>query len=132
MPATTLVPAAQYLRVSTETQEYSVECQSGAIAKYAENHGFTIVRTCSDPAISGVLFWRRKGLQELTQDVVQRRAYYKAILVYDVSRWGRFQDTNESALYEFLCRSAGVRVHCVLLTSRPLVRKQSASAQDGS
>jgi hypothetical protein len=27
-----------------------------------------------------------------------------------VSRWGRFQDTDESAHYEFLCRSAGVPV----------------------
>ena len=38
-------------------------------------------------------------------------ASYKAILVYDVSRWGRFQDTDESAHYEFLCKSAGVPVH---------------------
>lgn len=36
---------------------------------------------------------------------------YRAILVYDVSRWGRFQDTDESAHYEFLCKSAGVPVH---------------------
>ena len=38
-------------------------------------------------------------------------ASYRAILVYDVSRWGRFQDTDEPAHYEFLCRSAGVPVH---------------------
>jgi hypothetical protein len=31
--------------------------------------------------------------------------------VYDVSRWGRFQDTDESAHYEFLCKSAGIPVH---------------------
>ena len=36
---------------------------------------------------------------------------YQAILVYDVSRWGRFQDIDESAHYEFLCKSAGVPVH---------------------
>ena len=36
---------------------------------------------------------------------------YKAILVYDVSRWGRFQDTDESAHYEYLCKSSGVPVH---------------------
>jgi len=36
---------------------------------------------------------------------------YRVILVYDVSRWGRFQDTDESAHYEFLCKSAGVPVH---------------------
>jgi DNA invertase Pin-like site-specific DNA recombinase len=38
-------------------------------------------------------------------------AIYKGILVYDVSRWGRFQDADESAHYEFLCKSAGIPVH---------------------
>ena len=36
---------------------------------------------------------------------------YAAILVYDVSRWGRFQDTDESAYYEYLCKRAGIDVH---------------------
>jgi len=31
--------------------------------------------------------------------------------VYDVSRWGRFQDADESAYYEYVCRRAGVSVH---------------------
>ena len=38
-------------------------------------------------------------------------AEYKAILVYDVSRWGRFQDADEAAHYEFLCKAAGIKVH---------------------
>jgi DNA invertase Pin-like site-specific DNA recombinase len=106
-----LIPAAQYLRMSTERQEYSIENQCQVVAKYAEHHGFSVVQTYSDPAISGVLLRRRKGLQKLIQDVVQGQASYRAILVYDVSRWGRFQDSDESAHYEFLCKSAGVRVH---------------------
>jgi hypothetical protein len=33
--------------------------------------------------------------------------------VYDVSRWGRFQDVDESAFYEHLCRRAGVSlIYC--------------------
>jgi DNA invertase Pin-like site-specific DNA recombinase len=43
--------------------------------------------------------------------VVRGNTQYRAILVYDVSRWGRFQDTDESAHYEFLCKSAGVPIH---------------------
>src|SRR5207253_1672658 len=35
---------------------------------------------------------------------------YDHLLVYDVSRWGRFQDIDESAHYEFICKQAGVRV----------------------
>jgi hypothetical protein len=31
--------------------------------------------------------------------------------VYDVSRWGRFQDPDESGYLEFLCKRAGVVVH---------------------
>src|SRR5260370_15793963 len=34
-----------------------------------------------------------------------------SILVYDVSRWGRLQDADESAYYEYICRQAGVAVH---------------------
>ncbi|HYM79097.1 MAG TPA: recombinase family protein [Candidatus Dormibacteraeota bacterium] len=109
--STTETPAAQYLRMSTALQEYSLENQSRAIAEYAKQHGFSVVQTYSDPAFSGVLFRRRKGLQKLIHDVVQGQAIYKAILVYDVSRWGRFSDSDESAYYEFLCKSAGVRVH---------------------
>jgi DNA invertase Pin-like site-specific DNA recombinase len=44
-------------------------------------------------------------------DVVNGSKEFKAILVYDVSRWGRFQDTDEAAHYEFLCRKSGIPVH---------------------
>jgi DNA invertase Pin-like site-specific DNA recombinase len=106
----TAVPAAQYLRMSTEHQQYSLENQSTAIQKYAESHGFVVVRTYSDAAKSGLVLKHRAGLRQLLQDVVGTPAY-RAILVYDVSRWGRFQDTDEPAHYEFLCKSAGVPVH---------------------
>src|SRR5579863_4623262 len=105
------IPAAQYLRMSTERQQYSLENQALAIGKYAELHGFEIVQTYSDAAKSGVVLKYRTGLRQLLQDVVSAVPLYRAILVYDVSRWGRFQDTDESAHYEFLCKSAGVPVH---------------------
>jgi DNA invertase Pin-like site-specific DNA recombinase len=97
--------------MSTEHQQYSLDNQSLAIGKYAELHGFEIVQTYSDAAKSGVVLKYRTGLRQLLQDVVSAVPLYRAILVYDVSRWGRFQDTDESAHYEFLCKSAGVPVH---------------------
>src|SRR5579864_14691 len=109
--ATSLIRAAQYLRMSTEHQQYSPENQSTAIRSYAEGHGFTVVRTYSDPAKSGLSLKNRRGLRDLLQDVAGGNTDYKAILVYDVSRWGRFQDTDEAAHYEFLCKSAGVPIH---------------------
>src|SRR6201999_1439212 len=53
----------------------------------------------------------RTGLKQLLRDVITGAAAYEAILVYDVSRWGRFQDVDESAHYEFLCRQSGRPVH---------------------
>lgn len=111
MSTVPLIPAAQYIRASTDRQEYSAQNQMTVIAGYAARNGFTVVQTYDDPASSGVLLRRRKGLQSLIRDVVQAQASYRAVLVYDVSRWGRFQDADESAYYEFLCKSAGVRVN---------------------
>jgi resolvase-like protein len=98
----TNVQAAQYLRVSTERQEYSLDFQSARIANYAEENGFEVCQTYCDEAKSGLEIRRRTGLSQLLQDVVGGKQSYKAVLVYDVSRWGRFQDPDEAAHYEFL------------------------------
>jgi DNA invertase Pin-like site-specific DNA recombinase len=96
--------------MSTEHQQYSLENQSSAIARYAEEHGFVVVCTYADAARSGLVLKRRTGLQQLLQDVVASKGGYRAVLVYDISRWGRFQDMDESAHYEFMCRQAGIQV----------------------
>ena len=108
---TDALPVAEYLRMSTEHQQYSLDNQQTTIAAYAERRGFVIVRTYTDDAKSGVDLKRRNGLRQLLQDVMSRDASYRAILVYDVSRWGRFQDADEGAHYEFVCKHAGVPVH---------------------
>ena len=77
MTADQLVPAAQYLRMSTEHQQYSLENQSSAIRMYADSHGFQIVQTYSDAAKSGVALKRRTGLRQLLQDVVAGTAPYQ-------------------------------------------------------
>jgi DNA invertase Pin-like site-specific DNA recombinase len=79
-----LVPAAQYLRMSTECQQYALENQSTAIQKYAESNGFAIVHSYCDAAKSGLVLKRRTGLRQLLQDAVAGSAPYRAILVYDV------------------------------------------------
>src|SRR5713226_9353341 len=105
------IPAAQYLRMSTEHQQYSLQNQSAAIRAYGEREGFAVTHTYSDAGKSGVVIARRNGLRQLLNDVVSGAAKYKVILVYDVSRWGRFQDADEAAHYEFLCRAARIQVH---------------------
>lgn len=105
------LPAAQYLRMSTEHQRYSLENQRAAIAEYAESRGFAVVRTYADAGKSGLTLEEREGLKQLLTDVVAGQNSFSAILVLDVSRWGRFQDTDQAAHYEFICRNAGVNVH---------------------
>jgi len=97
--------------MSREHQQYSIANQEGVIAEYAEQHNFRIVKTYSDPGRSGLSLRNRPALKALLQDVVGGKPEFLAILVYDVSRWGRFQDTDEAAHYEFLCRSSGVPIH---------------------
>lgn len=102
--------AAQYVRMSTDTQHLSIGLQTAANAAYASRRGYQIVSTYADPGLSGLTIDRRPGLQRLLADVVGGDADFEVILVFDVSRWGRFQDPDEAAHYEFICRSAGFTI----------------------
>ena len=68
------------------------------------------MRTYVDEGRSGVRINRRPGLTELIEDVQSGKANFNHVLVYDVSRWGRFQDVDESAHYEFVCKQRGIKV----------------------
>jgi hypothetical protein len=102
--------AAQYLRMSTDLQKYSIQNQADAIVEYATRRGLNIVREYADEGRSGLRIGGREALQRLISDVQSGGADFKYILVYDVSRWGRFQDADESAYYEFICKEAGIQV----------------------
>lgn len=102
--------AAEYVRMSTEHQKYSTENQADAIGKYAAIRGLHIVRTYADAGKSGLSLDGRDALKQLIDDVQSGTADFSTILVYDVSRWGRFQDADESAYYEYICKRAGISV----------------------
>lgn len=94
--------------MSTERQQYSIPNQMAAIALYAAEHRLTIVETYVDEAISGLRLNNRPGLIRLLNDVQSGASDFTNVLVLDVGRWGRFQDTDESAYYEFICKQAGI------------------------
>jgi len=102
--------AAAYVRMSTEHQKYSPENQMAAINEYAEKHNYDIVEVYTDGGRSGLNISGRPSLQRMLNDVQSRTKPYQAILVLDVTRWGRFQDADESAYYEFICKKSGVKV----------------------
>lgn len=102
--------AAQYVRMSTDHQQFSTDNQKRVIADFAAAQDITIVATYEDAGKSGVTIKGRLGLLHLLQDAQALSRPFSVVLVYDVSRWGRFQDVDESAHYEYLCRQAGVQV----------------------
>src|SRR5271163_2034282 len=103
--------AAVYVRMSTEHQQYSTSNQMDVIREYAKRRELGIVKEYSDEGKSGLNIRGRDSLAQMIRDVQEGKAHFSSILVYDVSRWGRFQDADESAYYEYICRRAGVSVH---------------------
>ncbi len=102
--------AAEYVRMSTDHQKYSTENQADAIRQYASQRGIEIVRTYADAGKSGLKIEGRNALKQLIDDVQAGVTEFTMVLVYDVSRWGRFQDADESAYYEYICKRAGIAV----------------------
>ena len=69
------------------------------------------MKTFVDYGKSGLTLAGRVALRDLLGEVESGAADFEIILVYDVSRWGRFQDADESAYYEYVCKRARVAVH---------------------
>lgn len=83
--------------------------QEQQIALFCAREGFEIVRTYSDLGRTGLTARGRKGLARLLADVCETPPF-RTLLIADPSRWGRYQDPDEAAHYEFLCRAGGVDV----------------------
>ena len=109
--AATLLPVAAYVRMSTEHQQYSTENQLDRIKEYAARRGMEITRIFADEGKSGLSVKGRDSLRRMIAEVESGQAQFKGILAYDVSRWGRFQDADESGYYEYICKRAGIGVH---------------------
>ena len=102
--------AALYVRTATKHPQYSTDNQSDKIRDCASKRGLEIVRTYSDVGKSGLSIFGRTGFQKLLSDVDSGQADFNLILVYDNSRWGRFQDPDEGAYYEYVGERAGIQV----------------------
>ena len=103
--------AVAYVRMSTGLQQYSPDNQMAVIERYAAENDMEIVATHSDEARSGLRYENRPGMQKMLADAQSEESGFDTILVYDVTRWGRFQDQDEGASLEHACRKANVQVH---------------------
>lgn len=102
---------ALYMRMSTDGQVGSIPNQRIALTAYARRHRMDVAKEYTDLGKSGLTIKQRPGLLSLIHDVTSGGGVaYQAVLVYDVTRWGRFQDPDESAHYEFVCKNAGIKI----------------------
>ena len=100
---------ALYVRRSTiDLQPDSLAAQEERLRSHAATSGHEVVRVYSDSA-SGKRVEKRDAFRRLIEDV-KRGPDFEAILVRDVSRWSRAENTDEAGYYEFICRSHGVQV----------------------
>lgn len=103
--------AVAYVRMSTDHQKYSTDNQMDAIRDYAAQNGIEIIRTYADEGKSGMQVKGRDAFLTMIETIKAGRADFDLIVVYDHSRWGRFQRFHEAEYYAYLCLYAGVEVH---------------------
>ncbi|MBM4018929.1 MAG: recombinase family protein [Planctomycetes bacterium] len=102
--------AVAYYRHSAEIgQENSVEIQKDNVVAFAKKHDVEIIHEFADRGKSGLNAEGRPAFNEM-MEWVRTRDDFVLVLVLDVSRWGRFQDTDLSAHYESLCTQHGKQV----------------------
>lgn len=101
--------AAIYLRTA-QTGSDQMAKQAESVSVYAKRHGIEIVATYEDSGKGGLTTDGRDGLRRLMQDVSSAHTSFSILLMQDISRWGRFQDIDEGAHYEYICRKAGIKI----------------------
>lgn len=104
------IPAVAYYRMSDDKQVASIPEQKAAVEEWARKHGYTILRFYQDEGISGDQTKKRKAFQKMIADA--EHGDFKAILVWDIDRFGRF-DSIEAGRWIYPLREAGVHLATV-------------------
>jgi len=102
---------AVYFRCSTDKQDKSMADQKAVLSEYAARNGLSIITWFDkDEGKSGTSFKNRPDFMRMVQLVESGRHDFSQILVYDIDRWGRPVDPDESAYWEYRFKQLGVRV----------------------
>ena len=81
--------AITYNRGSTDMQEASIPAQKKEAERYAKEHNLEIIRHFDDDGWSGRNAEERPAFMEM-MEYARTHDDFKYIIVYDVSRWGRY------------------------------------------
>lgn len=82
----------------------AIAAQRDSAREFAERYNIDIIHEEIDDGVSGQST-NRPGLKNIFWDWILNDDVppFDYVLIYDVSRWGRFQDARPIALYEWLC-----------------------------
>src|SRR5262245_60159323 len=105
-----LIPAAGYLRMSSDQQDTSIDDQRSELIGFAAKRGFQIVRWYADEGVSGWKSKQRQSFLSLIADAASGE--FKLILCWDQSRFSRF-DPMEANFYWHQVRQAGVSIETI-------------------
>ena len=102
---------AYYRHSAQDRQENSIEIQREQVLKFATENGIEIIREFADRGKSGLSVEGRDEFNEMIRVYIEgEQEAFDYVLVLDVSRWGRFQETDLSAYYTGLCLQHGKQV----------------------
>lgn len=108
---TTKEKVAVYFRCSTDKQDKSIQDQRNAIEQFAVQKKLDITTWFDkDEGRSGTSFEKRPDFMNMVRLIESGHNDFTQILVYDVDRWGRPIDPDESSYWEFHLRRYGVTV----------------------
>jgi len=102
---------AYYRHSAEDKQENSVAIQRQHTKKFADEHNIEIIHEEVDEGKSGLLA-TRPAFECLFADWIENinAPHFDYVLVYDVSRWGRFQNQDIGGHLRYLCSKHGKEV----------------------
>jgi DNA invertase Pin-like site-specific DNA recombinase len=98
---------AYYRHSAQERQENSVEIQQDQVRKFAADNDVEIIEEFIDRGKTGLITDGRDAFKKMLSGIETGKYACDYVLVLDVSRWGRFQDTDTAAYYTSLCAMHG-------------------------
>lgn len=101
---------AYYRHSAQDKQVNSIPLQREQVRQWADQHGLEVIQEFADHGKSGLSTEGRFAFLDMLENWVKKRNDFRYILVLDVSRWGRFQDTDLGAAISQECTQHGKTV----------------------
>ncbi|UCB56734.1 MAG: recombinase family protein [Candidatus Omnitrophota bacterium] len=100
--------AIAYLRKSTDLQEASLEQQREKILLFAEEHSIKVIEFFAEEACGENVEGRPQFRRMI--DCCKGQDNFQYVFVYDISRWGRFENPKEAVYWEVEIEKAGKKL----------------------